>query len=66
MVLQGVGEVVEKWVGITWRKGNSPLATHFKELRRLISEDQRKGSHGPLIHKWNFEIPSTWNLSPGY
>lgn len=51
MVLQGVGEVVEKWVRITWRKGNSPLATHFKKLRRLISEDQGKGSHGPFIHK---------------
>lgn len=66
MVLQGVGEVVEKWARITWRKGNSPLATHFKELRRLISEDQGKGSHGPLIYTRNLEIPSTWNLSPGH
>lgn len=59
MGLQGVGEVLEKWVRITWRKGNSPLATHFKKLRRLISEDQGKGSHGPFIHKRNLEILST-------
>lgn len=66
MVLRGVGEVVEKWVRITWRKGNSPLATHFKKLRRLISEDQEKGSCGPFIYKQNLAIFSTWNLFPGH
>lgn len=66
MVPQGVGEVVEKWVRITWRKANSLLATHFKKLRRLISEDQEKGSRGPFIYKQNLEILSTWNLSPGH
>lgn len=65
MVLQGVGGVGEKWVRITWRKGSSPLATHFKKLRRIISEDQGKGSHGPMSHKQNLEILSTWNLFPG-
>lgn len=65
MVPRGVGEVVEKWVRITWRKVNSPLATHFKKLRRLISEDQEKGSREPFIYK-NLEILTTWNLFPGH